>query len=83
MLPLSGSSYGPSGWGFFFVNDRGGAANLYPLTPGLPIDLSVTIFTSDWQPIYEARAHLDSLRRDHASKLVVGASDATADEPEF
>lgn len=60
VLPLSGSSYGPSGWGFFFVNDRGGAANLYPLTPGLPIDLSVTIFTSDWQPIYEARAHLDS-----------------------
>jgi hypothetical protein len=60
VLAVTGSSYGPSGWGFLFSNDRGDAIDLYPLTPGLPIDLSVTIFTADWQPIYEARARLSS-----------------------
>jgi hypothetical protein len=60
VLPFNGPSYGLSGWGFFFNNDRGDATNLYPLTPGQPIDVSVTVFTTDWQPIYETRARLKS-----------------------
>lgn len=40
-----------------YENDRGRApVNVWPLTPGKKIRWFLTLFTADWQPVYETRA---------------------------
>jgi hypothetical protein len=48
-------------WGTSYGNNRGLApVNLWPLTPGSKVKLVITMWTLDYEPIYEARVTLNS-----------------------